>query len=77
MYGETSDFQYQHSNSNIKYPIGKSNFEVNLLLKLFPAAAANAGIGSLKSLHTFLIKMFVPHASVIWSKLYRPNYMKF
>ena len=41
MYGETSDFQYQHSKSNIKYPIGKSNFEVNLLLKLFPAAVAN------------------------------------
>ena len=30
------------SNSNIKYPIGKSNFEVNLPLKLFPAAVANA-----------------------------------
>ena len=34
MYGETSDFQYQHSNSNIKYRIGKSNFEVNLLLRV-------------------------------------------
>ena len=38
----------------IKYPIGKSIFAVNLLLKLFLATVANADIGSLKSLHTFL-----------------------
>ena len=41
-------------NSKIKYPIGKSIFAVNLPLKLFPATVANADIGSLKSLHTFL-----------------------
>ena len=29
-------------------------FAVNLPLKLFPATVANADIGSLKSLHTFL-----------------------
>ena len=29
---------------------------VNLLLKLFRATVANADIGSLKSLHTFLAK---------------------
>ena len=39
---------------NIKYPIGKSIFAVNLSLKPFPATVANADIGSLKSLHTFI-----------------------
>ena len=51
MYGETLDFQCQH-----KYPIGKSIFAVNLPLKLFPVTVANAGIGSLKSLHTLFDK---------------------
>ena len=37
-------------------PIGKSLFAVNLPLKLFSATVANAGIGSLKSLHAFLKK---------------------
>ena len=41
-------------NSNIKYPIGKSIFTVNLPLELFPATVANAAIESLKSLHKFL-----------------------
>ena len=50
MYGDTAGI----SNSNIKYPIRKSIFVVNLPLKLFPATIANADIGSLKSLHTFL-----------------------
>ena len=55
MYGETLDFQCQCiSNGNIKYPIEKSNFPVTLPLKLFRATVANADIGSLKSLHTFL-----------------------
>ena len=44
------------SNGNIKYPIGKSIFAVNLPLKLFPATVANADIGSLKSLHTLFDK---------------------
>ena len=44
------------SSSNIKYPIGNSVFAVNLPLKLFHATIANADIGSLKSLHTFLTK---------------------
>ena len=43
-------------NGNIKYPIGKSIFAVNLSLKLFRAVVANADIESLKSLHTFLKK---------------------
>ena len=44
------------SNGNIKCPIGKSIFAVNLLLKLFRAIVANADmyIGSPKSLHTLL-----------------------
>ena len=42
------------SNGNIKCPIGKSIFTVNLPLKLFRGTVANADIGSLKSLHTFL-----------------------
>ena len=41
-------------NGNIKYPIGKSILAVTLPLKLFPATVANAYIGSLMSLHTFL-----------------------
>ena len=67
MHGETLDFQCQHPkySSNIKYPIGKSIFAANLPLKLFHSTVANADIGSLKSLHIFLTKMFVPHASEI------------
>ena len=42
------------SNGNIKYPIGKSIFVVNLPLKFFPAIVANADIGSL--LHTLFDK---------------------
>ena len=42
------------SNGNMKYPIEKAFFAVNFPLKLFPATVANADIGSLKSLHTFL-----------------------
>ena len=43
------------SNGKIKYPIRKSIFAVNLpLKKIFPAAVANADIGSLMSLHTVL-----------------------
>ena len=44
------------SNGSIKYPIGKSIFAVNLPLKLLRATVANADIGSLNSLHTFLKK---------------------
>ena len=43
------------SNGNMKYPIGKSIFAVKKkMLKLFHVTFANADIGSLKSLHTFL-----------------------
>ena len=56
----TLDFQCQHwvsiSNGNIKCPIGKSIFAVNLPLKLFRATVANADIKSLMSLHAFLQK---------------------
>ena len=38
----------------MQYPIGKSIFAVNLLLKLSPATVANADIGSLTTLHTLL-----------------------
>ena len=41
------------NNGNIKYPIGKSIFAVNLPLKLSPTTVTNADIGSQKSLHTF------------------------
>ena len=53
MYGEILDFQ-SISDCNIKYPIGKSFFSVNL--KLFSATVANADIGSLKSFHTLFDK---------------------
>ena len=42
--------------NNIKYPIETSFFPINLTLKHFRAAVANAYIGSLNSLHTFLKK---------------------
>ena len=53
------------SNDNIKCSIGKSVFAVNFPLKLCHATVAKADIGSLKSLHTFLKRMFVPCASKI------------
>ena len=56
MYGETLYFHGSISNSNIKYPIGKSIFAVNLPFKDFRATVANADTGSLESLHTFLKK---------------------
>ena len=40
------------SNGNLKYPIGKSIFAVNLPLKLSRATVVNANTESLKSLHT-------------------------
>ena len=48
-----------------KMPYRKIIFAVNLPLKLFRATVANADIGSLKSFHTFLTIMFVPHVSEI------------
>ena len=42
------------SNTNIKCPIRKSIFAVNLPLKLFRATVANADTGSLKSPPAFL-----------------------
>ena len=44
------------SNGNIKCAIGKSIFASNLPFKLFRATVANANIGSLESLYTFLKK---------------------
>ena len=44
------------SNGNIKCPIGKSIFAVNLPLKRFCATVANADIEGLKSLHTLFDK---------------------
>ena len=37
-------------NGNMKCPIGKAVFAVNLSLKFFLSTVANVGIGSLKSL---------------------------
>ena len=50
-------------NGNIKCPIGKSIFAVNLTLKLFRATVANADIGSWKSLHT-LFDTYLDHMLV-------------
>ena len=52
---------------------------VNLPLKLIRATVVNADIGSLRSLHTFLIFFFFffTHTSEIWTKSYGPNYTKF
>ena len=69
---ERLDFQCQPasiSNGNIKCPIGKSIIALNFPLKLIRATVANADLGSLKSLHTFLKKKkkkkIVPYASEI------------
>ena len=71
MFGEILDFNIR--NGNIKYPIGKSIFAVNLQLKLYPATVANAGIGSLKSLlilfDKYLAHMLVQFEQIVWSKL--------
>ena len=42
------------NNGNIKCPIGKSIFCSKFAVKTLRATVANADIGSLKSLHTFL-----------------------
>ena len=52
MYGETLDI----GNDKIKCSLGKSIFTANLPFKLFRVTVANADNGSLKSLHTFLLK---------------------
>ena len=54
----------------------KINFCSKFAFKLFRATVANIDIGSLKSLHTFLKKYFLPYASEIWTKSYGPNYTK-
>ena len=52
------DFSVSISNGNMKCPIRKSIFTVNLPSKLFCATVANADIERVKSLHTFLKKCF-------------------
>ena len=49
---------------------------VNLPWKRFRVTVANADIGSLKYTY-FLLNMFVPRASEIWTKSYDPNHTKF
>ena len=59
------DFQCQHHQyGNIKYPIGKSIFAVNLPLQLFPSTVGNADIGSLKSLSIHSLKKCLYHMLV-------------
>ena len=58
------------SNCNIKYPIGKSIFAINLPLKLFCATNANADTGSLNSLCT-LFDTYLDHMLTI----FEPNLM--
>ena len=58
------------SNSNIKFPIGKPIFVVNLPLKLSRATIANDDTGSLKSLHT----LFDTHLDHMLAK-FEPNRM--
>ena len=61
----TFDVSISNGNIKYKYPIGKSIFAVNFPSNLFRFIVANADIESLKSLHTFLKKIFVPHAGEI------------
>ena len=71
---DTLDFQCQHQQWWHKI-IWKSILAVNLLLNPIPTVDY-ADIRGLKSIHTFLSKMFVPHASEMWTKLFGPNYTK-
>ena len=57
-------FSVSISNGNIKYPMGKSIFAVNLPFKLFRVSGANADTESLKSLDAFL-KIYLPYSSEI------------
>ena len=45
-----------YSNGEIKYPIGKSIFAVNLPLKLFPSTSTIADISGRKVFHTLFDK---------------------
>ena len=60
LYGETLDFQSSISNGNIKCPIGKLIFTVNLPLKLYCATVANVNPGSQKNLQA-LFYMYLHH----------------
>ena len=58
--------------------MGKYFFEVNLPLNLFRVTVANADIGSIKSLHTFLKKkkknlyhMLVKFEQIVWPELHK------
>ena len=56
-------------------PDRKIYFCSKFAVKTLRATVANADIGSLyKSLSKHPLKMFVPHASEIWSKSYGPIY---
>ena len=70
---DTSDVSM--SNGNIRYPIGKSIFAVNLSSKLFSLTTANADVGSLKShLHTLLKNICITcrwnFNKIVWSKIH-------
>ena len=58
------------SDGNMKCPIGKLIFAVNLQLELFRATVANADTGRLKSLHT----LFDTYFDHIMAKI-GPNHM--
>ena len=74
IYGGTLDFQYHYQQWQHKMQQKINIFAVNLPLKLFLATVANADMGSLKSLHTIPLKMFVHMLVRIWTKSYGPNY---
>ena len=59
------------SNGNIKYPIGRSIFALNLLLKLFPATVANHANWKSKVSPTFL-KECLYHMLVKFEQNRRP-----
>ena len=64
------------STGNIKWPIGKSFFVVNLPLELFRATAANSDTGSLKVSPYFIWYIFGPHADESWTNSYGPKWTK-
>ena len=76
-------FNVSVSNGNLKYPIGKSIFALNLNLKLFRATVVNAYTENVKSLHTlfatyldYMLEKFEPNRTVrnvqnfsFWTKI--------
>ena len=70
-------FNVSVSNGNLKCPIGKPIFAVNLPLKLLRVTVANANTESLKSLHTSFYTYLDCMLCEIWTKSYGSKWTQF